>query len=346
MKERTGSKLVYPRTVSDESKDVIRKMLTIEVDQRANWAELFNHKVFDKKTAIKPAVINGMDKMLKSFATPKDRNMADPQAQFTKNRQHAESVDKVPFIQPDQMKTPSPVPSKHLEEKPIDPILEHQILQDMALKEISYTYNHERNKILFLVFSVKHIQWSLTNPRFGLYAESFFQLSLLILKKAKVINDGLIHNLSNGNNIFDINAHFWNLYVASPHLAETKLLFASLSSLLQEYFDLVLFRTADNSFNVKVYERFLSVPNPDLALMDRVMLDEKAKVSELKKSDPDLIHDASHASKLTCLEKLIETSIYSEQTLKYIRSANGVHEKFQMERFYKSITQNQGVPFY
>lgn len=346
MKERTGNGLIFLRNISDESKDVLRRMLTIDVNARINWAELFNHKVFNKKTTFNPSVVPAIESMMKSFASGKNRPVLDPQAQFMENREHAQSVDRLQFLPPDQMKPVAPPLTKYAEEKPIDPNLENQILQEMALKEITYTYNHERNKILFLVFSVKHIQWALTKPKFALYAEPFFLISLLILKKAKVLNDGLIQNLTDGNNIFLINDDFWRLYRASPHLPETKMLFVSLSNLLQEYFEVVHFRTTDNGFSPKAHDRFLSQPNPDLVSMDKVTQDELKKILAIKSSDSETITNPSHASKLQCLEKLIDTCINSEVRLKYIEIIDNVQKKFNMELYYKKLTENQGVPFY
>lgn len=346
MRERTGKNLVFPREVSEHSKDILRRMLTVKTDDRINWTEMFNHPLFKKKTQIKPSVLSGMNKMLKSMAGQADRLPADPQAQFVLNRQHAQSIDTVQLLTPGNLGTPLPVPTKHFEEKPVDPSLENQILQEMALQEITYTYNHERNKILFLVFTVKHLQWALTNPKFSLYAEPLFNLSILILKKARVLNEGLIRNLADGNNIFQINPHFWSLYVGSSKLAETRALFVGLSSLLQEYYELVNFRISENGFSLKAFDRFLAGPYADLAQMDQVMLDEKAKLAVLKATDVELLNDPSLASKLACLERLVDVSIRSEQSLRYLENLNGVQRKFQMESFYKSITQNQGVPFY
>lgn len=344
MKERTGSNLIFLRNVSEESKDVLRRMLTIDVGSRINWAELFNHRVFSKKTTINPKVIPAIESMMKSMAG-RGNVVLDPQAQFMQNQKHAQSVNQMQFMQPGQMANPTP--QRILaEEKPIDPGLENQILQEMALKEITYTYNHERNKILFLVFSVKHIQWALTKPKFAIYADPFFQISLLILKKAKVLNDGLIQNLSEGNNIFQINEDFWRVYRTSPHLSETKMLFVSLSNLLQEYFEVVHFRTNDNGFNPKVYDRFLSQINPDLITMDKAIQDEFSKIGVIKSGDSEVAMNPSHSSKLQCLEKLIDTCIKSELRLKYIEIIDNVQKKFNMELFYKKITENQGVPFY
>lgn len=347
MKEKTGDKLVFLRKISEESKDVLRKMLTMDAEKRINWKELFEHPVFNKHTAMKPTLVNGMTKIMQSFFGSKAKPMLDPSQQFALNKVQVDSVDNVPYVSLDKVDPASNVPvPQHFEEKPIDPSLENKILQEMALREITYTFNHERNKLLFLVFTVKHIQWALTSPKFAIYADPFFQISLLILKKSKVLNDGLIFNLSNGVNIFRINEQFWNLYKQSPHIMETKSLFLGLSALLQEYFDLVYFRTNENGINAKFYEQFLTLNNPDLARMDQAMIEEKNKIQAIKQADQNVLYDPSHSSKMTCLEKLIETSTYSEQNLKYIKMINGVPDKFKMDLFYKAITQNQGTPFY
>jgi len=43
-----GTNLKFPKPVSEEAKDLLRRLLMKDPDQRINWTDLFNHSIFDK----------------------------------------------------------------------------------------------------------------------------------------------------------------------------------------------------------------------------------------------------------------------------------------------------------
>ena len=45
-----------------------------------------------------------------------------------------------------------------IEEQPLDDSAKKDLVRDLAFQEICYRYNHEKNVILFLIYTVKKIQ--------------------------------------------------------------------------------------------------------------------------------------------------------------------------------------------
>lgn len=336
MKERTGDKLLFPRNVSEESKNLLRKTLTMDPKQRIGWAELFSHPLFSKPE---------FQTVNKTIIGPSGQDQVDLDANFTLNKGLANAVDNVQFNIP-QSQELAQVNFKKDNEKTIDPNLEKQILLEMGLKEIGFRYNHERNKILFHIFSVKHLQWALTKPKFAMYADPLFQISLLILKKALVLNNGITYNLNSKENIFKINRDFWQAFISSPYMSETKNLFMSVSAPIQEYLDLVKWRTKDNGFNADLYKRYLDAPNPNLVEVDKELVSQRNRVKALKENDVAAMSDPVFVSNIECLDKLISTCIMCEAKMEYMTNVEGHLTKFKMDDYYKRITEGQGVPFY
>lgn len=349
IKLKTGDKLEFLRPVSEESRDILRRMMTLDPEKRINWADLFNHPLFRKETMIKPQIKENIAKIMQTFVgSNMNAKVLDPATQFHQNRQQGDIVNFTPvddsknIKQNNEMVRPTPI-----NEDTIDPKLEQEIMMEMAMKEVIFTYNHERNKILFLVFSVKHIQWALTDQNFWIYAEPFFKISMLILKKAKVLNDSIAGSLQTCANIFNINQQFWISFVESPNLANTRGIFIGLSSLLQEYLNLIRKRLGDNGISIANYEGFLNPQNIKLGELDKVLESEKSRIQSIVQNDEKYKYDPAHSSKVTCIDKLIYNCIWSEQNLKYfIKNKDGIYDKFKMELFYKTLTQNQGTPFY
>ena len=347
MKKVTGDKLEFPKEVSQESRDVLRKMLTVDVNARINWPDLFKHPVFEKKKTIKPNLVDGMTQLLKAFNTTTiiTNDMIDPNAQFQKNKKQMNNEDQFNELTPDKMINKI-ITKKIEEERPIDVDLEKQLINEMAIKEIEFTYNHERNKILFLVFSVKHIQFELTRPECFIYADPFFYASMLILKKARVLNEGLIFNLKARSNIFRIQSEYWNMFISQDHINVVINNFAILSSQLKDYFDIVTRRTEINYLQTNRYDSLLLSMNPSLGEVDNALNSERNKIISIRNGDPKISQDNIHQLRIDCLLKLIEVSTNSEQNLKYIvQTPNGL-KKFNINEYYLQIVKFVEKPFY
>lgn len=346
MKVRTGENLKFPKSVSEDSKDVLKKMLTMDPNKRINWSELFNHSIFNKTNEVKPSVLEGLGKLLQTFHQGVvTKEMKNPNEQFQQNKKQVDNVNNVEFFNLEQVQKVD-MKAKHYEEKSIDPILERRIIDEMAMKEIEYTYNHERNKLLFLVFAVKHFQWELTKPECFMYADPLFQISMLILKKSSVLNEGLIYNLQKKSNIFKINPEFWAIFVNQGFIVGVVENFNTLSGQLKEYLEIIIQRVEANGFSSRKYERLIAMVNPNLGEVDKAIGEEKTRVQLTLNTDQRIKIDPNHNNRMTCLIRLIDVCIFSEQNLTYFSKEFGSRRKFKMEEFYKGITDKVDRPFY
>ena len=345
MKEKTGEKTHFMREISEESKDILKKMLTMDPNERIGWKELFEHPVFNKEVKQPDNLMNGMTKIMQTMVPSSDMNFKNPRQQFQNNKQDLTMVDKMEMIDPEAIETIQNVRPKESEEHRIDPAMEKKILDEMSLKEISYTYNHERNKLFFQIFTVKHLQWSLKNTNFAFYADAFFQISLLLLKKAIVLNAGLIGNLQTKMNIFRIDDKYWDMFTKSESFQKSIDMFINLKPLLDDYFNLVKKRTQENGLNSEYFSHLLNNPNPNLIQVDQAMTAQLHQISNIRNMDPQNMN-AVHQTSMNSFIKLIETSINSESTLKYTVGTGSDKVKFKIDEFYQKIAGNLGTPFY
>ena len=347
MKKVTGDQLVFPKEVSEKSKNILRRMLTVDVKARINWSELFKHPVFDKKNAPKPAIADEMTKLLKAFNTTViiTKDMIDPNIQFQKNKDQMKNEDDFKELTPDQMEG-NIITKNIIQEKPVDEDLEEKLINEMAMKEIEFTYNHERNKILFLIFSVKQIQFELTRPECFIYADPFFQTSMLILKKAIVLNQGLIYNLKFKSNIFKIESKYWQMFIGQNYINAVMSNFENLSKKLEEYFDIVAERIEINELEKTRNNALISAKNPDLGKVDQALNSERAKIKRIGIEDVKILHSEIQKMRIECILKLIESSINSEQTLKYRVNTPKGEKKFNINEHFLNIVKYVEKPFY
>lgn len=109
-------------------------------------------------------------------------------------------------------------------------------MAEITIKEIGHRYNHEKNIIMFMVFTAKRIQLLLRKNVFVEIAELLFNVSALVLRKALEINYLILTSLQNRENIFKINADFFRVFLASVEYSEQQKSYANEYCKIQNYF--------------------------------------------------------------------------------------------------------------
>lgn len=327
----------FPRPISDESKDLLQRMLVIDPKTRIEWSECFDHPVFAKFTA-KPVDPNkDFELVFGAIKQTADVVMHHTEIEFNRNKKDRETLDKVQFLKQNEIEQLNKkVPEQNIEEKPLDEKTRKTLFDEMVAKEIYFRYCHEINKISFLAYTASFIQISLSCGRFASQAQTLFNISLLNIKKATVLAQANLAHLSAKSNIYGISPIYFAIFCTSKSFDESQQLFNQENGRLISYYMTIQNRAVENSIQ-NIYSNLLNQANPNLLEMDSSL---KAERDVLIRAESAL-SDQSERYQLKLLIQCIGFCIASESSFPYL-DKNAGNAKFNWELFYKFVKGEEG----
>lgn len=281
----TAKPLVFPRKVSDETGDIIRRMLSPDPKRRIEWSELFNHSVFKKFGASQ----NDFDEVTEildnigRLSSLSRQSLTD--ARFAQNRQRKSELDNVQFEDVRNFKKASGtgIQPVQVEEQRIDTKMQEKMLAEITIKEIGHRYNHEKNIIMFMVFTAKRIQLLLRNNILVDIAELLFNVSALVLRKAMEINYLILTSLQNRQNIFGINGDYFKIFLLGLEYSEQQKSYANEYCKIQNYFSEIEKRMALNKLSNR-YQALNNSKSFNLGELEKNLKRETAALVEHTRS--------------------------------------------------------------
>lgn len=77
------------------------------------------------------------------------------------------------------------------------------MMKNEVEQNIVERYNHEKNKIFFLIFTVKKLQKALKKNKYPSLRSEYFLTSILLLKKAEILNNCNLQLISQKKNVYN-----------------------------------------------------------------------------------------------------------------------------------------------
>ena len=186
--------------------------------------------------------------------------------------------DKSPTIQP-----------INVEEEKFDKAMQEKMINEITIKEIGHRYNHEKNIIMFMVFTAKRIQLLLRKNVLIEIVDIMFNLSILVLRKAMEINFLILTSLQNRENIFSINPEFFKTFLLGLEYSEQQKSYANEYCKIQNYFTEIEKRMRDNKINNK-YLALTGGQTLDLDELGKCLLREISLLNDYMKSIDNVNH--------------------------------------------------------
>lgn len=243
-----GKNLKFLKPVSEETKDLLIRLLTKDPAQRINWTDLFNHPIFDKFSS-KLTKPKELGHILEQISGPTNIKKADKiEDLFEHNQQRTFNSEPSPPIQLDNafVNMFKNLIQKEVVERQMDENELSQFQTTLIVKEISEMYSHEKNKIMFLVFTVKRIQRSLISGLLLAAAHVLMEISLLVLRKTIELNREIASGLASKANSFSINPNHFKAFCQSQNFNETLKYFKDEELYLSHYQQVVEERAKQN----------------------------------------------------------------------------------------------------
>ena len=340
IKQNCGDLLKFPRSVSNETKDLLRRMLTKEPRDRIEWSDFFDHPIFEKFSE-NPVNQSEIDQILDEIGRPSNLDGSKVNDSiFKQNQQKRFELDKGGLTELDGTIAPDVqnLAATKVEERVLDEKERQQMLGQLAVKEISYRYNHEKNKIMFIVFTVKRIQKLLMNDILLLSAEILMNISILALKKAVIINDSLSSVISSKVNVFNIAPQFFNLFCQSPEAEDIAKLFAAERLSLTHYLTLIQQRAAANGFSVRNHELISKAVVP-VQEVDRHLGAETEVLKSYAKT-PEVVQNSQYSVFMNIILRRLHVIQNLDNTFPYIPNGKDC-TKFDWISFLREIDNHR-----
>ena len=197
-----GNKLKFPKSVSPETKDLIYSLLQRNPEKRIDWHDFFQHPVFELKF---PRSVREFGTFNRDDADETETcSEDDVNNEFIKNKYDVKTNKSYLNIKSQINNIPEQkVSTKKVKDDESDSNQAELQQYQLQMKEVAKRYYHEKNKILFIVYTVRNIRELMKNLSIKQLNSYFYCISIYLLKKAIILSDLNLMSLTNGNNIFE-----------------------------------------------------------------------------------------------------------------------------------------------
>lgn len=307
IKKNAGKNLKFPISVSPEVEDFLIKILEVDPHKRIEWSSCFRHPIFNLYKSQKNdyafmtstndnfrsefKINDNVIEEIKQSVIPQEGNLKKStmgmdlhyseieknqiqknyyvNLEFNENMKNVSKFDNIDFGKKNDIleRKMTIFPVKDVLETTIDNQNIKTIEEDNAFREISYRFNHEKNKALFLVFAVKKIQALVKMHVFQENTlELFFYLSFMLLKKAIKLCDLLERSLKDRSNLLFLNQMYFKSYLDSVYSMELSKSVKFDRNMMTEYLRLITLRmykldvrepSMIQEFDVKSMDRYI-----------------------------------------------------------------------------------------
>ena len=300
--------------MSEDTKDLLRNLLTADPRERISWQEFFNHKLFQHTDTNDPLLNDNSANVEKEFINnmvdceqnPKNLDLKDFKSQNTSTK-----ISNSYF--------PSMLSSNSSDSE-----------KKMAFREYGFRYYHEKNKIMMIFLTVRRLRQLMKDSSFKDLDRYVYLLIAILAKKGSMLSDLTLMSLKMKNNIFKL--PFFEDFTES-----------------EEYQD-VIKQLMDDQKSIVEYKNYISNISKEVILsgddykllkdlqegfIDLGYLDEKARNFYLKIREtnertkiPQLTENMQHLYLTTMIFCIY--SIMSESYMPYMTSND---QKFEWESF-------------
>lgn len=241
-----ASGLPFPKPVSEEAKNLLRGLLTLEPKDRIEWSAFFSHPLF------RSSQNSDITKITLTFGQIGEMNMSSIDQEFRNNMKKKDLGQNVNFV----------IDNKGLEglNKGMNPREDHEVVlnnnqmnkiiaHNMA-KEVNFRLSHELNKVYFLIYSVHKIQKSQKFFELSQLAGIAVNVSILAIIKAKFMNTKIRNCIEKRQNPFKLNENALQNFFNSEFKDQLKNYVELNEKGLSDHLILLVKRCKENNLNL------------------------------------------------------------------------------------------------
>ena len=294
--KNTDTKITFPLPISEEAKDLLRRLLTVDPVKRIDWADFFAHPLFKKSLNTRQ---NDMKTVFGSLGVMQSMSAMQ---EFYHNQKQAQkevqSKQNQVFLDPENIPVDTQFKAQTINEVTVPEKEDQAIYLEAFHNQMYYRYCHELNKVFFFIYATKKMQSFLKKGRFPEASELIMNISLLTLKKGIVFNNNLFSALINNVNIFNLYKPDFPSFCSSERYTEIKTHSNNNKDSMFKHLSLVCDRARENKIRVNCYDT-ISLKEPKIAAIDQQLFAHFEQLKSLKLaesigSDKSLLRDYYH----------------------------------------------------
>jgi serine/threonine protein kinase len=324
IKNKVG-KITFPKEISDESKDLINRLLIPDPQKRISWQEVFQHPLFEKFQIKSSSTLDSFLKKIGSLIS----NKIDEE--FFQNKQKKNFSENFDFMhQNNLIKYKTKLTPKNISENPQLKKSKTVVTDEEVLNELDFRYRHEKNKILFLIYTVKKIQKYLKMGFFVKRKYEFYNISIFLIKKALTMNILNIKNLDNQMNYYNLNSEYFERLEKNTERRQKIIqIFKEDMNDLESYLNLLLERAKNEKIQIQ-HMYCLEQPIPDLFIVNNFILQWNLNLKDFLNTE--------EIREIDDIKKKVSFLIYSISLCIDLKDFNYIterNEKFNWKEFYE-----------
>ena len=337
IKNKTKNAFSFPFKISGESQHLLAQLLKTNPEERLSWLEFFNHPLFD----LYPTNLKSNMHNISLVTNEKVQTSQELNQEFEKNRIDAKALDKVDFLDYEGlMETAKNIQfePQMVEETPIDEVTKSRTTVQVFFKEINYRYNHERNRLLFITYSIRNIQKYVKEGEYLFAKFEFFVTSFYLLQMAIIICRNLIDNLEQKVNVYCLDANLFDIFINSQKYTGILKSFNEDMDKLISYKDILHKRLKKLNIDFKP-DNIANMTNDEIydhALAGYHSLKKYIGGEELK--------DQKKLHKYLLMLAAVKYSIENQTTFSYVKNISYAELRFNWDDFYafqKTLTTQE-----
>lgn len=190
----------FPKPVSDEAKNLICGLLTLDPIKRIEWTAFFTHPIFSSKQN------SDIKNITQTFGQMGQMNVTSINTEFQNNKLKKNLGDKINFPKDleEINKLNKNLQGKPIEEEKLNNVQQAKIVAESMAKEVNFRLSHELNKVYFFIYCVHKIQRGQKYSELSKVAGVGLNLSILILIRAKLVNTKIRNIVEKKANVFKL----------------------------------------------------------------------------------------------------------------------------------------------
>mgnify|MGYP002715426607 CR=1 FL=1 len=219
--KRKSAGLALPHRVSPASQDLLARLLRMDPAERIDWCEFFAHELFAGEVSALPAELSPTLPAELSPAARRERPSKSPLPGPRSSTRDPPRAPRAPQVfnfkdighstRSSNSTAPDCARSESTTANPPSPIrLRPRLPEEESegrsprTREVLQRYFHEKNKILFIVFAVRHLRKLTKQDEYRSLAQPLFTLCILLLRKAILLTEQCLASISAGQNLFGL----------------------------------------------------------------------------------------------------------------------------------------------
>ena len=202
--KQKSSRLAFPIQISQESKNLLDKMLKMNPEERMTWEEFRYHPIFGEENPMKELITETSNLMLandkKNIFGNNFSRVRDATPELKLNWRDTSEELKTSKVNNQRDQSPNTSKSRLGTPKSFN---NQKSQNSRNSKMIAMRYSHEKNKIIFMIYTVRQSRRIYKHEAFSLIQNKILCITLILLKKTLLLNDLNYKSLIEHNNIFE-----------------------------------------------------------------------------------------------------------------------------------------------